>query len=64
MTRSLPGRWIESLAARARRRVAQLGRLVIGPDLHVTLVIARAAHQARTRRMGAAAGLFNSRTER
>jgi len=61
MPQSLPG-WIETLGAQTLRRAAQLWRLAAGPDLHVTLVIARTANRARMRRTGA--GLFNSRVER
>jgi len=64
MTRLRPAGWIDLLGARARRRIAQFGRLVAGPELHLTHVIARAANQARMRRPGAAAGHSISRTER
>lgn len=57
MARSISG-WIETWGVQARL----LLRLAVGPELHVTLVIARAASQARMRRAGA--GLFISRTER
>jgi len=40
-----------------------LGRWLASPELHVTLVIARAANQARRRALGVA-GQFPLRTER
>ena len=64
MARLRTAGWIDLLGARARRRVAQFGRLVAGPDLHLTLVIARAANRARMHRAGIAAGHSFSRTER
>jgi hypothetical protein len=64
MKRSEPTGWIEKFAAGVRRYVAPLGRLALGPDLHVTLVIARAAIRARRRRAVVAAGHSPFRTER
>jgi hypothetical protein len=52
---------IEKLSAGVRNCVVQLGRLLVGPDLHVTAVIARAAIRARRRRAAAHSPL---RTER
>ena len=64
MTRLRPAGWIDLLGSQARRRIGQLGRLVAGPELHLTLVIARAANRARMHRAGIAAGHSFSRTER
>lgn len=65
MTLSMSGRWIEMMEVRARRFAAQLGRLLTGPELHVTMVIARAVAQARMRGARAAAdGSLISRAER
>lgn len=62
MVRSEPRGWIENVAGAMGRRAVWLGRWLASPDLHVTLVIARAANQARRRR--AFAEHFLSRTER
>lgn len=64
MARSRPAVWIGNLGTGIRRCVVQIGRLMVSPDRHVTLVIARAANQARRRPMVAAAGYVSSRTER
>lgn len=64
MTRSRPVLWILNLGTGIRRCVAQIGRLMVSPDRHVTLVIARAANQARRRPMIDAVGHVSSRTVR
>nr|AWL98704.1 hypothetical protein CIT40_00810 [Bradyrhizobium amphicarpaeae] len=64
MVRSEPTGWIGNAAGAIGRRAIWLGRWLAGPELHVTLVIARAANQARRRRSLGAAGHFPLRTER
>ncbi len=64
MVRSEPTGWIDSVAGTIGRHAVRLGRWLASPELHVTLVIARAANQARRRRALAASGHFLSRTER
>ena len=64
MMRSGPTGWIENFGTGVRRCVTRLGRLAVGPDLHVTLVIARAVVRARRRRAIDAAGHSPLRTER
>jgi hypothetical protein len=59
MTRSMPRR-METLGTQGRWLAALLGRLVAGPELHVSLVIARTAKHARMRRTG----FFIARAER
>ena len=61
MARSMSG-WIETLSALARRGAVRFLRAAIAPELHVTLVIARAASRARVRPYDA--GHLVSRTER
>ena len=63
MVRSEPTGWIGSAAGAIGRRAMWLGRWLASPELHVTLVIARAANQARRRALGVA-GQFPLRTER
>lgn len=64
MVRSEPTGWIGNAAGAFGRRAMWLGQWLASPDLHVTLVIARAASQARRRRALGVAGQFPLRTER